>query len=145
MRMGNRERSVKRKTRSAFVGDLDAAATQKRALRLRVGVRKAISISRCQRNFDATDSNYRQIAREGNAAIYEQLGLAPLNPVVLRSCSHSPPRGLSDRRQIRKSRRRFIQIRKLGAWTVSRSPTGTRPGPSFLKFRWKNQKEQERR
>ena len=47
-------------------------ARQKRALRLRLGVRKAVSTSHCQQEFRRDGFHYRQIAREGNAAIYEQ-------------------------------------------------------------------------
>ena len=82
---------------------------------------------------------YRQIAREGNAAIYEQTWNGCTNPSVCYEV-------------IRIRRREGFQIdgrfvepaevypaSELWAWTVSRSPTGTRPGTSFLKFRWKNQ------
>src|SRR5262249_55447902 len=45
----------------------------KRVLQPWVWLRKAISTSRCQQNFGTMGSHYRQIGREADGAIYEQV------------------------------------------------------------------------
>jgi hypothetical protein len=51
-------------------------------LRLRLGVRKAVSTGHWQFDLGVTDSSIDSITREGNAAIYEQTFTGCSNPSV---------------------------------------------------------------
>jgi hypothetical protein len=57
-------------------------STSKRSLQLRLGARNGIPASRCRKNFGVMDSTTGQIAREGDAAIFEQRWTGCAEPSV---------------------------------------------------------------
>ena len=90
------------------------------------GSKKARSYRRLPKEFRHDGFQYRQIAREGDAAIYEQTRNTSSNASIAYEVIRIRRRDFGFAADLSK-RRRFIQIRKLGARTVSHSPTEMQP------------------
>ena len=91
------------------------------------GGKKGLSYEPLSTRFRRDGFAYRQIAREGNAAIYEQTWIGSPEPSVcyevIRIRRHDGFQLAGDLL----SQRSFIQSRKPGAWTASPSLTKMRP------------------
>src|SRR4051794_23758998 len=72
----------KGKCAPAFVGDLDAQLTAKASATAEAGCKKRHSYKPLLTQFGRDGFTYRQIAREGNVAIYEQIWTGFSDPNV---------------------------------------------------------------
>jgi hypothetical protein len=132
--------SVKRV--AGVVGDSMSPQAQKTRATVEAKSKKGYFYKPLPGQFRRNGFQVRQIAREGDAAIYEQTWSDVLNQVPLTKsfafAAEGDFKSAADLSNLLKS----IQLRSFGVWTDSRSPTATRLGPSFLKYRWKNQQQQ---
>jgi hypothetical protein len=82
MRMGNRERNVRRKTRSGVCRPLPIAPLTRKPSATAEGGSKKSPYKSLRKEFRRDGFDYRQIARQGNAAIYEQRWTGCAEPSV---------------------------------------------------------------
>ena len=129
----------------AFAGDLDAATNVKTRATAEAASKKRQFCKPLPLEFRRNGFNYRQIAREGDVAIYEQKWLG---------CGEAAPAYEVVRIRRREGFRidgRFVEpsevYPKSESWGVDDFTfTGWKKAQAkFLKCRWKNQRREERR
>lgn len=99
--------------------------SRKRALGLRVEIRNDVSTSHCRKNFGATGSSIDRSRVKATPRFTFKLGATALiRAFVTRRFAFVAEMGFRSAADLL-NRPRFIQIRKPGARTVSRSPTET--------------------
>src|SRR5438105_15588203 len=108
---------------------LSPCAIKTRA-RAEAGSKKQHSYKPLPTRFRRDGFDYQQIARDGDAAIYEQRCTGCSNPSVSYEVVRVRRREGFQLTADLSNRRRFIQSRTFGAWTGSRSPIKTRDSRS---------------